>query len=189
MPYTIRALTPQLRDDFFTFFEHVAFAEHPEWGCDCFCCFFHAATLEAWDAATGATNKETAAALIESGGMRGLLAYDGNKPVGWCHYDTLQNLPGAKLFYGELASDEPEKAAVVCFTIAQGYRGRGIAAQLLKGALSDLRKAGVKQVEAYPAIGNDSQEHNYHGPLSMFLKQGFSVVKETKDHALVEITL
>lgn len=189
MPYTIHALTPQRKDDFFMFFENIAFAEHPEWGCDCFCCFFHAENREVWEAATGETNKAAAAKMIDNGVMRGLLAYDGDKPVGWCHYDLLQNLPGVRLFYGDLASGEDERAAIACFTIAQGYRGQGIASQLLQYALDDLKTQGVKQAEAYPVIGNASQEHNYHGPLSMYLKQGFEVVRETKDHAIVVKTL
>ncbi|MBN1776698.1 MAG: GNAT family N-acetyltransferase [Clostridiales bacterium] len=189
MQYAIRSLSPQRVEDFFTFFEHVAFAEHPEWGCDCFCCFFHAASREAWDACTRESNMAMARELIISGRMRGLLAYDGEKPVGWCHFDVLKNLPGARLFYGGLASADDGKALIACFTIAQGYRRRGIASALLQHVLDDLKAQGVRQVEAYPVIGNESQEHNYHGPLSMYLKQGFTVVRKLKDHALVEKTL
>jgi len=189
MAYDIRPLTPQRKDDFFLFFEHVAFAEHPEWGCDCFCCFFHAESRDTWEACTRETNIASAREMIETGRMRGLLAYDGDKPVGWCHYDVLKNLPGARVFYGNLASGDDETASVVCFTIAQGYRNRGIADALLKRALEDLKAAGVKLVEAYPVIQNDSQEHNYHGPLSMYLNHGFSIVRQMDTHALVEKAL
>lgn len=189
MPFEIRPLTPRRADDFFTFFELIAFAEHPEWGCDCFCRYFHATSREAWDACTYETNKAAARKMIVNGRMRGLLAYDGDKPVGWCHYDVLKNLPGARVFYGDLASSDDERAAVVCFTIAQGYRNRGIAAALLDHALKDLAALGCKQVEAYPVLQNDSQEHNYHGPLSMYLKAGFTVVRQTETLALVEKAL
>lgn len=40
MNIEIKKLTPELVDDFFRFFEHIAFPDHPEWGCGCYCCFF-----------------------------------------------------------------------------------------------------------------------------------------------------
>ncbi len=189
MPIAIHALTPRRAGDFFLFFERIAFSEHPEWGCDCFCCYFHATSREQWDACTVETNKAAAREMILQGRMRGLLAYDGDKPVGWCHFDVLKNLPGARVFYGNLASVDDDRAAIVCFTIAQGYRGRGIAASLLTHALNDLRSLGVGHVEAYPILDSDSQEHNYHGPLTMYLKAGFTVVKQTETLALVEKAL
>ncbi|MFH1879818.1 MAG: GNAT family N-acetyltransferase [Bacillota bacterium] len=189
MPYDIRPLTPRRADDFFLFFEHVAFAEHPEWGCDCFCFFFHATSRETWEACTRETNKAAAREMIMNGQMRGLLAYDGERPVGWCHYDVIKSLPGVRLFYGDLASKDDSKAVIACFTIAQGYRNQGIASALLRHALDDLAAQGIRQVEAYPVIHNDSQEHNYHGPLRMYLKMGFSLVRQTDKLALVEKTL
>lgn len=186
MPFTVQPLTPQRADDFFTFFDHVAFADRPEWGCDCYCRFFHAASREEWDAATGETNRAAARAMILRGAMRGLLAYDGDKPVGWCHYDRLQNLPGARVFYGALASADDGRALIACFTVAQGYRRQGIADMLLDAALKDLKALKVKTVEAYPVVGSGSDEHNYHGPLPLYEKHGFTLVRQTKENALVE---
>ncbi len=185
----IKPLTPRRAEDFFTFFEQVAFADHPEWGCDCFCCFFHAISREAWETATREANRLAARRMIEQGQMRGLLAYAGETPVGWCHFDRLANLPGAPVFYPELASKDGESAAIVCFTVAQGWRGQGIAAALLKKALEDLKASGVKRVEAYPVLNDDSQEHNYLGPMRLYESAGFVQVKQTEHHALVEKTL
>ncbi|MBE0601796.1 MAG: GNAT family N-acetyltransferase [Firmicutes bacterium] len=189
MPYTIHPLTPQRVEDFFTFFEKVAFADHPEWGCDCYCCFFHAADREIWDAATGERNRAVARDMILSGRMRGLLAYDGDKPVGWCHYDKLENLPGARLFYGDLASGNDHRALIACFTIAQGYRKQGIADRLLGAALEDLKALGVATVEAYPVVESGSDEHNYHGPQTLYEKHGFTFVRKSKSNALMEKSL
>jgi ribosomal protein S18 acetylase RimI-like enzyme len=189
MPFTVQPLTPRRADDFITFFERVAFADHPEWGCDCYCCFFHAASREEWDAATSATNRAAAREMILAGRMRGLLAYDGDKPVGWCHYDVLKNLPGARVFYGELASADESRALIACFTIAQGYRRQGIADMLLRAALADLKALGVHTVEAYPVIASGSDEHNYHGPLSLYEKHGFAIVRKTEKNVLVEKAL
>jgi ribosomal protein S18 acetylase RimI-like enzyme len=186
MPLIIRPLTPERVEDFFEFFEHIAFAEHPEWGCDCFCCFFHAKSREDWDNCTRESNKTAARELILKGRMHGLLAYMDYKPVGWCHYDKLQNLPGARLFYGNLASADGESGAIVCFTIAQGFRNQGIATKLLECALLDLKAQGAARAEAYPVVNDDSQEHNYLGPLNLYKNLGFQIVRETENHALVE---
>lgn len=186
MQLQILPLVPERVEDFFTFFDHVAFRDHPEWGCGCYCCFFHATNAAAWEKRTPDDNRADARTMILQGRMHGLLAYDQGTPVGWLHYDVRENLPGAKLFYPELATDDPQSAAIVCFTIAQGWRGQGVATRLLEAALADLAARGVKRVEAYPVLGDDSQEHNYLGPLTLYQKLGFTVVRETADHALVE---
>src|SRR6266436_7890645 len=37
---TVKELTPSLRDDFLHFFDHVAFADNPDWS-DCYCSLYH----------------------------------------------------------------------------------------------------------------------------------------------------
>ncbi len=186
MDIRIEALTPARVDDFFTFFVQVAFRDHPEWGCGCYCCFYHATGMDDWDTRTPADNRAWAREMILAGGMRGLLAYDGDTPVGWCHYDLIANLPGTRAFTEGLASDDPQSAAVVCFTVAQGWRSRGVATKLLSAALADLEACGVTRVEAYPVLSDESPEHNYPGPLALYEKLGFTQVRQTKGRALVE---
>ena len=36
----IKELSPSLRDDFLLFFDHVAFADNPDWS-DCYCSAYH----------------------------------------------------------------------------------------------------------------------------------------------------
>ncbi len=186
MQIAIKLLTPERVEDFFEFFEHIAFAEHPEWGCDCFCCFFHAESRESWEKSTREDNKAAAREMILSGRMRGLFAYADGKPVGWCHYDKVKNLTGARVFYSDLATIDDHCGAIVCFTVAQSYRNKGIATKLLENALADLKAQGVARVEAYPILQDESQEHNYLGPLVMYKNLGFRIVRETEHHALVE---
>jgi GNAT superfamily N-acetyltransferase len=116
------------------------------------------------ETATREANRLAARRMIEQGQMRGLLAYAGETPVGWCHFDRLANLPGAPVFYPELASKDGESAAIVCFTVAQGWRGQGIAAALLKKALEDLKASGVKGVEAYRCLTTIPRSTTIWGP-------------------------
>lgn len=185
MDVFVEKLTPDRVDDFFRFFDEIAFADHPEWGCECYCCFFHAASKQEWKDRTVAENKVIARQMILSGRMQGLLAYVDDKPVGWCHYDRKDSLPGLAVFYPQVIGANGPVAAIVCFTIAQGYRGKGIASRLLDTACQDLASQGYPVVEAYPFLANTSDEENYHGPLAMYLSHGFTQTKEIDDLSIV----
>ncbi len=175
MVLEIKPLTPDRVDDFFRFFEQIAFAEHPEWGCECYCCFYHATSEQEWKERTAAQNRDIARQMILAGHMSGLLAYADGLPVGWCHYDGKPNLPGLSVFTpAAMTIGQPDAGAIVCFTIAQGYRNRGIAGRLLDAACADLAARGYRTAEAYPRPADcTSVEENYHGPLAMFLNRGF----------------
>lgn len=175
MEIIVSPLTPERAEDFITFFDHVAFQDHPEWGCGCYCCFFHYSDHALWDARSPEQNRAQARQLIGENRLRGLLAYDGKTPVGWCHYDLQKNLPGVRAFYPQLSEDDPDGGEIVCFTIAQGWRGRGVATRLLTAALADLAACGVKTVNAYPVLEDASEEHNYTGPLRLYQKAGFTL--------------
>ena len=81
MDIQIKKMSPALVEDFFRFFDEIAFADHPEWGCDCYCCFYHAASAQEWEARTGAQNKVQAREMILAGRLTGLLAYADGLPV------------------------------------------------------------------------------------------------------------
>jgi len=178
-----------MTEDYFRFFDEIAFADHPEWGCECYCCFFHAASEKEWEESTAAQRKALARDLIFAGRLQGLLAYAEDKPVAWCHYEQKNRLPGLKAFYPEWVGDDETTAAIVCFTVAQGFRKQGIAGKLLDTACQDLAAQGYSFVEAYPFTSSDSDEHNYHGPLSMYVSHGFAIYKECKESTVVRKAL
>lgn len=194
MDLTIRKLTPAQVEDFFDFFDRIAFADHPEWGCECYCCFYHAASAREWQDRTAAENQALARKMILAGSMQGLLAYANGRPVGWCHYDSKDSLPGLPVFSPAVMDPEPAGnsaaiGAIVCFTIAQGYRNQGIAGLLLDAACADLAAQGYGSAEAYPRRNCDSVEENYHGPLGMFLSRGFAIIREGGRQAVVRKAL
>ena len=225
MEIQIRKMTPALVEDYFRFFDEVAFADHPEWGCDCYCCFYHAASAKEWEARTGAQNKTLAREMILADKLTGILAYADGLPVAWCHYEKKDLLPGIAAFYPEFlensstgsadldsgkspdigdhantdtdAGNDKEAAAsaaasiasIVCFTVAQGYRQKGIAGKLLDFACRDIAQSGAALIEAYPMAASASDEHNYHGPLSMYLSHGFEVYKELEGNTIVRSDL
>jgi hypothetical protein len=85
MDIRIEALTPARVDDFFTFSCRSRSVIIPN-GRGCYCCFYHATGMDDWDTRTPGQPR-LGAGDDPRGGHAGTLAYDGDTPVGWCHYD------------------------------------------------------------------------------------------------------
>jgi GNAT superfamily N-acetyltransferase len=186
MDITIKPLSPELLDDYLLFFDNMVFTEHPDWA-RCYCYSFHfTGTAEAW---TRDRNRKAVATLISEGMMKGYLAYSGNTPVGWCNVNDRKNFQSlAKTV--ELP-DMPGKrtASVVCFVVQAALRGKGIAGLLLEKIIADYSKKGYDYLEAYPVKGETSCEKNFKGPLSLYDRNNFLRVKETRSYYIVRKAL
>ncbi len=170
----IRELTPSRRADYLAFFDHDAFADNPRWA-SCYCFFNHAPhESEDWTKRNAAQNRAAVTALIDSGRMHGYLAYAEGRMIGWCN----ANLRSSYTTLDDDAEGAESVGSIVCFIVAQPYRGRGVASRLLEAACEGLRARGVAVVEAYPRREAAGEAANYHGPLSMYLDAGFGPVAE-----------
>ncbi|MGE5494921.1 MAG: GNAT family N-acetyltransferase [Burkholderiales bacterium] len=169
MELVIKPLSPELADDFLAFFDGPAFSDNPDWA-GCYCCFFYIDSSE-WLARTPSMNREYAKRAIESGRMRGYIAYLGGEAVGWVNAGPREN------YMRHIRQGEPGVCSVVCFTIAHAYRGKGIATRLLQ-AVIDSAKGKYDYIEAYPLKGEQTCAMHYHGPLDMYLKAGFEIADE-----------
>jgi len=80
-----------------------------------------------------------------------------------------------------------EAAVIVCFVVAPQMRRQGISRALLVAALASLSARGIKLVDAFPfkSGASDLATDHYHGSLSMFLDQGFSVLREDESLTVV----
>ena len=87
------------------------------------------------------------------------------------------------------ADDADRVGAVVCFTIAEPYRRRGIATALLGAACDGFRAKGLAIAEAYPRTNATDDAHNYHGPLALYLHAGFTVFRECEGLLIVRKSL
>ncbi len=91
------------------FFDHVAFADNPDWS-DCYCSAYHFANDKG-----KAESRRQASRLVEEERMHGFLAYDKGKPVGWCNAAPRYSYPGIQWLMGP-GPDKGEKVgAIVCF--------------------------------------------------------------------------
>jgi len=175
----VKELTPSLKDDFLSFFDHVAFADNPDWS-DCYCSAYHFTNNKG-----KAEARREASNLVEEDRMHGFLAYDNGKPVGWCNAASRGSYPGIQW----LMSPGPDKGervgSIVCFTVASTHRGKGVASHLLNAACDKFSERGLEYAEAYPVKKPPSAAYEFPGPLSMYLKNGFTQYRDNDWYVVV----
>lgn len=179
MSFLIKPLSPELIEDYLFFFDHMVFSENPDWS-RCYCYSYHfTGASEEW---TKETNRDAVIKLISENRMRGYLAFDGDKPVGWCNANNKNNFQA----FTDQDYSQKDVCAIVCFLISPDYRRRGISQQLLERVCNDYtRERGYAMIEAYPRKDKPSCEGNYHGHLSLYEKFSFGVEEEFDDHYVV----
>lgn len=146
----------------------------------CWCMSWRTAKGEKWEAIKGDEAKTRMRRLIESGQTHGVLAFDGEEPVGWSAFDRRPNF--AKLDRSpSLACDDADQVwSIPCFFIAKSHRNQGVSAALLAFALQALKRHGATIVEGYPAKpAKDGKPmpaaFAWTGPDAMFAKAGFTI--------------
>jgi ribosomal protein S18 acetylase RimI-like enzyme len=185
----IHDVTPERVAEYQSFFDDHAFRDYPAWQ-SCYCMETHRTQSDdEWAGRTAADNRRDMTGMINRGEVTALLAFVDGKPVGWCNYGETTRLAGVMHRFGLQAAEHEGVGSVACFVIAAPYRGHGVAARLLDAAVDRLRRRGLSAVEAYPSRDDDSAQGNYRGPLSMYLRAGFEVVREAERHAFVRKTL
>lgn len=175
---TIKALVPELQQDFLRFFDGSAFSDNPKWS-SCYCqCFYEDHSVIKWSDRTAPQNRALACERIQGQAMQGYLAYIEGTPVGWCNAAPRSLLHALD---DEPAPDVEQIGVIVCFLVEPSHRGRGIARLLLEAACEGLRKQGLRIAEANPRTGSTSAAENHFGPLKLYLSAGFTVHREDDD--------
>lgn len=155
-----------------------------EW---CHCVAWEVPTWEGWGERTAEENRALRQELFASGRFDGYLLYADHRPVGWCQCGPRDHWPKlARQF--ELAPS-PGTFAVTCFCMRPGVRRRGYAHALLAAVLEDLRKRGVRRVEAFPRRGAHEDGEVWTGPMGLFERAGFQVVKDDPRRPVLALEL
>ncbi|AHF08430.1 GNAT family N-acetyltransferase [Desulfitobacterium metallireducens] len=187
MELTIYPISKELTDDFLYFFDKVAFTDNKEWA-GCYCRFYHLNDDEL-KRQTGKSNRLSAIKSIQQDKMKGYLAYLDGEPVGWCNVNDKNNY-SRLLLNKELWDGAEEKiCSIVCFVISPEYRRKGVASQILNVICNDYSNKGYKYIEAYPKKGELTSAQHYNGPLSMYIKAGFSLYKTFSHYDIVRKAL
>lgn len=116
----------------------------------------------------------------------GVIAYLDGIPVGWCGLGPRASMPRLARSRTIPRVDEAPVWSIGCFVVRTGYRRRGVARALLRGAVAYARSQGAPCVEAYPidpAGARVSTAFGFTGFTSMFEAEGFRRVLLTDAHS------
>jgi GNAT superfamily N-acetyltransferase len=175
MAITVRELTPELWPQL-----EALFGAKGACG-GCWCMYWRQEKGASWAADKGAVNKRRFRSLVREDRAHGVLAFDGDEPVGWCAFDRRQELVKLDRAPSLACDDAGVVWSLPCFYVKAGRRGQGVATALLRGALDALRRRGVRVVEGYPvrpAVDGKktAAAFAWTGTRSLFEAAGFQVV-------------
>jgi ribosomal protein S18 acetylase RimI-like enzyme len=186
MDISIKPLSPKLINDYLFFFDNIVFSENPDWD-KCYCYSFHfTGTKAQWNKKQ---NRASVVNLIREGAMKGYLAYSDGTPIGWCNANDRIKYQGLQSIY---RIDDPSLnkiCSIVCFLIHPDFRKKGIAGMLLGQVIHDYSINQYDYLEGYPAKEAFSCEKNYKGPLRLYKKNGFEVIREENHYYVVRKVL
>jgi GNAT superfamily N-acetyltransferase len=119
--------------------------------------------------------------VSEEFGDCGVIAYLNDEPTGYAQYALPRFF--ARVQQYESGPPSADSVFLACLYIPKKeLRGKGIGKSLLDFVLSDLQKRGYGAIETF---ARKSGESNPTGPLEFYLKQGFSVKRESDEFPLV----
>jgi GNAT superfamily N-acetyltransferase len=182
-PIEVVELAPDRVEDYFALFDH-AFPDNPSWA-GCYCGFYDDPSDRPWDNVQDAlAHRAARKARIRAGEASGVLAYVAGRPVGWCNVARRSRHGNLRTLIQAVEDPAEDPALIMCFVIAPEHRGRGVATALTEAAVALAREWGAPWVEAYPPRPDHDPSPlpwtaaSYKGPLSMYERAGFTVVRE-----------
>lgn len=191
MDIQIKALAPELSDDYFDFFENRAFTDDSPYRC--YCQVFQM-TRQQYQAAyddvegsdIGRLSRDIAERQIADGVLRGYLAYVDGKSIGWCNANDRSNYPADPFYEAPFhAPSEKREMAVTCFEVAPEYRQKGVATALLDRVIADAMAQGCLAVVSFPIERDERYEWDWSGPVRLYEKAGFVKVAEGEKDGLM----
>jgi GNAT superfamily N-acetyltransferase len=112
-----------------------------------------------------------------------VLAYLDGEPVGWAAVEPFTAYPAlARSPISRRRDGDPSDPwAVTCFVVRIDHRRRGIAGELLAGAVEHARERGATVLEGYPVDPEVrpslSAAERYHGTVALFRAADFDLVR------------
>ncbi len=130
-------------------------------------------------AATPDRRRATIRRVVGAGEPPGLLAYDGDRAVGWVAVAPRATYPRYATSRVLAPVDDAPVWSVPCFFVAASHRRRGLTVALLKAACAFAARRGARLVEGYP-IDTDGERRPaafvWNGLVGAFAAAGFREV-------------
>ncbi len=171
-----RPLTPELMNDFGTILRG-------NFGAGCWCMFPRLTQAETialpGEGSISPRRRAVMTDLAKREPAPGLLAYQGDEPVGWVAVAPRRELNRVNRSRATPRVDDTDVWVIPCVTVRKGVRGRGIAVALIGAAVQYAAQHGAPAVEAYPRAGDErtGDDNAYFGTEPMFRRAGFSVAR------------
>lgn len=105
-----------------------------------------------WAEMKGMKNRAAFRKLLENGDVHAVLAFCGEKPVGWCSFGPRRAYPRLERVKAFRRKWSQDTWSILCFYIPTAWRGRGVAERLLKEATTTAFQLGAREVEGYPVM-------------------------------------
>jgi GNAT superfamily N-acetyltransferase len=121
-------------------------------------------------------NKADFERVVHDGSPPGLLAFEGDRAVGWCQLTLRSDLPALEAYWRLKPVDDKPVWSLSCFYVRKGYRKKGVTAALIAAAVKAARSSGALALEAYPLDAKLSPSASHTGYLTTFLRAGFEVI-------------
>jgi GNAT superfamily N-acetyltransferase len=177
MPLTTRVFSPSLWPDL----ERLFGANGACGGC--WCIYWRQELGTKWEAMKGEPNRRRLRALAKRGDLHGVLAFEGDEPVGWCAFGPRRDFVKLDRAPSFRCDDAGRVWSIPCFYVPARHRGKGVGTALLRAAVSELRKRRAPIVEAYPVRPSGKPipgAFAWTGTLPMFEKAGFGIAGNRK---------
>jgi GNAT superfamily N-acetyltransferase len=168
----VRPVTPERWDDLERLFGPVGAYSN------CWCTWWRLGAKE-WNDATPDERRSVLRRAVEGGSEPGLLAYDGDEPIGWVAVAPRAEYPRLNRSPHTRPVDDVPVWSITCFWIRPDRRATGVAARLLEAAVEHARAHGAPAVEGYPidpAVRPSAPADSYTGVVAMFTNRGFDEI-------------
>ena len=190
----IKKLSQELNKDYLDFFDNRAFSDgNPNGPCYCTSPNQDEETIKQMVSefqANGVKNtiRKYAVEMLNDRKINGYLAFDNGLSVGWCNAADIDSYSG---FVPDFARENKcgKTISIVCFEIAPGYRGMGLASAFIDRVCDDAKINGYFAVEGYAKISEVRDEYDFTGPIRLYEKAGFTKIMEQNGQVIMRKVL
>jgi GNAT superfamily N-acetyltransferase len=124
-----------------------------------------------------------------AGPSLGVLAYDGDRPIGWCAAGPRSRYTRAirsPIMAGRDPAEDDQVWLVPCFFTRVGHRRQGVTSELLAAAVELARSHGAAAIEGFPLAGDGPHKADrYLGTEPLFAGHGFTPVARPSPRRVV----
>jgi len=141
----------------------------------------------------GEGNRRAMRGIVKSGDVPGILAYEGDVPVGWCAFGPREEYVRLSTSRILKPVDDNPVWSIVCLFVARSHRRQGISTVLLQAAAEQARKRKAKILEGYPhevRSGRAPDAFIWTGVASAYREAGFTeVARRSQGRPIMRLTL